>query len=365
MSFVVLLAGMSVIGVDYGWERAPDGEQVYIIQLEPDALEKLKAGEVVSSEILPEVKGVRRFRIQVGTSQLPRGNDTVNVLDDSGVTTPSINEAVTPDEAILEPAESQDDSSDAFQLDDDFDTSGIGGDAEIESEPVGDDDSFDLEAEKVEVPDVNVLRELLNPDEAILANLGGRDSDGLGKFYQGGDDIPLPLSTTELLSKTVSVRSAIIATDSAATDDDFPVIEVSDVEPTVEDDSPDALQVDLSILAEVDDQASVADDPSDSNTDFVIEGSSDQLEAEVLAALEEPQETEEAEASKTEFIGVETSDDTLAATPPVSVEPATTQPWGVLVIVCLLLFGSIGANIYLAYILAGNTRKRQIRTTAE
>ena len=68
----ILLTLVAVIGIDYGWQAQDDGSLEYIIQIEPTAVQAMQDGEVLVSEILPEVYGVRKFRIQVGDGELPR-----------------------------------------------------------------------------------------------------------------------------------------------------------------------------------------------------------------------------------------------------------------------------------------------------
>jgi len=64
----------SILGVDVGWATVPDGtgERVYIIQIEPDLLDRLKEGEVITSIIDSRAGPVTQFRIQVGEEELPR-----------------------------------------------------------------------------------------------------------------------------------------------------------------------------------------------------------------------------------------------------------------------------------------------------
>lgn len=71
MEYALLLAAAS-LGVDYGWQRTDDGSLEYIIQLEPALLQSLAEGEPIISEVHPDVRGVRRFRIVVGANRLPR-----------------------------------------------------------------------------------------------------------------------------------------------------------------------------------------------------------------------------------------------------------------------------------------------------
>lgn len=72
MHSLALLVAAASLGVDYGWQPAEDGQLEYIIQLEPTVLPLLKQGQEIVSEIHPDAKGVRRFRILVGKGDLPR-----------------------------------------------------------------------------------------------------------------------------------------------------------------------------------------------------------------------------------------------------------------------------------------------------
>jgi hypothetical protein len=71
LQVAVLLAATS-LGVDWGVQRQDDGQLEYVIQIEPALLDALKRGESITSRVDPRVIDVRRFRIQVGTGELPR-----------------------------------------------------------------------------------------------------------------------------------------------------------------------------------------------------------------------------------------------------------------------------------------------------
>jgi hypothetical protein len=58
-------------GVDVGYEPVADGHLEYIIQVEPQLLESLAAGHDVTSEV-PRGLDIRHFRLTVGTATLPR-----------------------------------------------------------------------------------------------------------------------------------------------------------------------------------------------------------------------------------------------------------------------------------------------------
>ena len=95
----------SILGVDVGWASAPDGtgERVYIIQIEPDLLDRLKEGEVITSIIDSRAGAVTQFRIQVGEGALPRVPVTATVID--APETPQVIHSTlppVPDERVLE-----------------------------------------------------------------------------------------------------------------------------------------------------------------------------------------------------------------------------------------------------------------------
>ena len=68
-----LLLIASTMGVTYGWQPVGNGSLEYIIQIEPTLADRMQDGELITSELPPEVRGlVRRFRVQIGTDALPR-----------------------------------------------------------------------------------------------------------------------------------------------------------------------------------------------------------------------------------------------------------------------------------------------------
>jgi hypothetical protein len=63
----------TLLGFQFGWEPRPDGGCQYTIELNADALEALRSGEPIESDLRPELLGeVRSFRIVVGDQVLPR-----------------------------------------------------------------------------------------------------------------------------------------------------------------------------------------------------------------------------------------------------------------------------------------------------
>jgi hypothetical protein len=72
MNGITVLVALAAVGVDYGWQPGADGQLEYIVQIEPSLLDSLRSGKEIASEIHPDARGVRRFRIRVGTGTLPR-----------------------------------------------------------------------------------------------------------------------------------------------------------------------------------------------------------------------------------------------------------------------------------------------------
>ncbi len=58
--------------IEVGWQPLPDGGLQYLIQIDPQMVEILRAGFAAESDIHPNVKDVRSFRISIGTGRLPR-----------------------------------------------------------------------------------------------------------------------------------------------------------------------------------------------------------------------------------------------------------------------------------------------------
>ncbi|NLY00887.1 MAG: hypothetical protein GXY83_32755 [Rhodopirellula sp.] len=68
------IVGLAVLltGINVGWEKLPDGGYVYIIQIEPESLDAMRAGLPIESHLEPRFRGIRSYRIVVGKGELPR-----------------------------------------------------------------------------------------------------------------------------------------------------------------------------------------------------------------------------------------------------------------------------------------------------
>ncbi len=74
MSPAVLCVVMATVALEYGYEPMPDGDGIrYMIQIEPEQLERLRQGEAVGSTIPPDVRGrLEEFQIISGDSPLSK-----------------------------------------------------------------------------------------------------------------------------------------------------------------------------------------------------------------------------------------------------------------------------------------------------
>lgn len=73
MNSMMLLLVLTAPGIDYGWQPGSDGKLEYILQLEPAAIDALRAGKEISSDIHPEVvQSVRRFVVRAESPQTSR-----------------------------------------------------------------------------------------------------------------------------------------------------------------------------------------------------------------------------------------------------------------------------------------------------
>ena len=68
----VLWFSTVIVGINYGWQPMPEGGMEYIIQLDPQNLDALKAGEAIQSDVHPSAGDVRSYKIIVGTKIPPR-----------------------------------------------------------------------------------------------------------------------------------------------------------------------------------------------------------------------------------------------------------------------------------------------------
>ena len=72
MSTWAMLTAAALAGVDVGWQPLDNGGFEYIIQIPPDQVQSLLDGQDITSELPPLVRGIRSYRVTVGTNSLPR-----------------------------------------------------------------------------------------------------------------------------------------------------------------------------------------------------------------------------------------------------------------------------------------------------
>lgn len=71
MTGIIVCLSTALMGVDFGWQPVAGGGIEYIIQIEPNMLERLKDGQDVFSDLPPRARNIRGYRITVGTARLP------------------------------------------------------------------------------------------------------------------------------------------------------------------------------------------------------------------------------------------------------------------------------------------------------
>ncbi|NLF07031.1 MAG: hypothetical protein GX594_03495 [Pirellulaceae bacterium] len=88
MNLLIISIAAASLGVDFGWNRLPDGGSEYIIQLDRQTLDALRDGQPIQSDVMPGAGDVRSFRIIVGDGILakepPLGRPSASLaVDDS------------------------------------------------------------------------------------------------------------------------------------------------------------------------------------------------------------------------------------------------------------------------------------------
>ena len=66
----VFYVATAVIGIAVGWDRDVQGDLVYVIQIEPEAIESMVEGTPIESSIPPGRSDIRHLRFQIGREQL-------------------------------------------------------------------------------------------------------------------------------------------------------------------------------------------------------------------------------------------------------------------------------------------------------
>ena len=364
MNSALVLIAMSVVGIDYGWEVTATGEQEYIIQLEPELLNRLRDGEVVTSEILPEVRGVRKFRIQVGTGSLPKRKSTINVGNIDAEADHGTNDARVESESEqpvdtdfkVEDAGQKDTQSGTTKSDTTEDAFEIDVDSLVPDAPNDLDDAFQL-------PNDSSDSSLINPDETIATHFASNPTVEFARIYDGGSRIPVPETAAGLLEHTVTIATTLSEKRSGENEfeDSFPN-PPADIEP-FQYKKELSLPENLIDLAEVNSGEIVTDEGLDA-IDLIEPAEISFEDHNDINSIASNDVASDFQMS-TSYTKGSPRDDNNEAT---VVEAAQVtgevvpRPWGTLIILCLCLFGSIGANIYMAYMLTGMMRKRKLLT---
>lgn len=72
MGPITLCLAVAVVGIDVGWKPIPGGGVEYIIQIPPEAVDAVRSGQPIQSDIPSQVTDIRAYRIVVGTGRLPK-----------------------------------------------------------------------------------------------------------------------------------------------------------------------------------------------------------------------------------------------------------------------------------------------------
>ena len=85
MNGLLLLVAAAATGGDVGWQPLAGGGYEYIIQIEPQALAAMEQGRDLVSDLPPQLRDVRRYRITIGTGPVPRIGTPPEMTDPASV----------------------------------------------------------------------------------------------------------------------------------------------------------------------------------------------------------------------------------------------------------------------------------------
>ncbi|WP_105351024.1 hypothetical protein [Blastopirellula marina] len=66
------LVTSAVLGVDYGYQVTDQEQLAYVVQIEPEAIESLKAGHPIEVGLPPDSERIQVFRVQIGKDELSK-----------------------------------------------------------------------------------------------------------------------------------------------------------------------------------------------------------------------------------------------------------------------------------------------------
>ena len=72
MNPLLVFVAAATLGFQVGWQRLPEGGMEYIIQLDPAAIDALRDGQPLHSDIPAEAGEIRAYRIVLGSGKPPR-----------------------------------------------------------------------------------------------------------------------------------------------------------------------------------------------------------------------------------------------------------------------------------------------------
>ncbi|MBX9790206.1 MAG: hypothetical protein K2Y37_14915 [Pirellulales bacterium] len=94
MSPAVWLVAVASLGIDVGWQPVDEGGYELFLQIEPEQLELLRAGEPLTSDLPAFAERVVRVHWMVGTDQLPQTTRPATTPGDSSATAMTANRPI-------------------------------------------------------------------------------------------------------------------------------------------------------------------------------------------------------------------------------------------------------------------------------
>lgn len=105
MSGIYLFVATAALGIDFGWERDAKGNVEYTIRLEPQALDALKSGSDIFSDLPPALRRVRSYRLTTNAAPLPNQGKLPEDLPED-TEKPAISAAMTATKPVQTPESS-------------------------------------------------------------------------------------------------------------------------------------------------------------------------------------------------------------------------------------------------------------------
>ncbi|MBT4692881.1 MAG: hypothetical protein HOB73_06025 [Planctomycetaceae bacterium] len=325
----LLLANFFV--VDYGVAPDVNDNSVYVIQIEPEVADQLVAGYVIESVIPPELRGIRKFRIQIGEEKLIKPIELPPALERKKVVPEAIPSSDTPD-AVVNPINVPAGEGTGFDVDS-FPLRPDAGDAPLIPEEL---DSIELPGNPVESSNENkVTGETLEPEVTPLP-----------LFDKTGTAVEVP---------GVVVEPIDINNNSNAEHVVVPVFDKTDVGGVVENsdniEENRSTQVDLSNIAEAENRIVL-----DVLPDLSVE--SEDTAMSLQAAGLEPELLEDDAANFVRLASTSSDVESISSSHTKNAPPSVSRSWPLFTITLLGLLVSVGGNVYLGMTVLDFYRKR-------